>query len=59
VTVRAGVLVLLALAAAGCGSPTYNTSNNAPSARCLNEPGRTENYSQDRPLFFFFCAQSP
>ena len=60
-TARLCGFALLALLAAGC-SPAWSPPSKgatSPSARCLNEPGRSENYSQDRPLFFLFCVQTP
>ena len=60
-TLRIAALALLAIAAAGCANgytPPPNTST-MPQARCLNEPGRSGNYSQDRPLFYLLCVQTP
>ena len=54
-------LALVAVAAAGCsnGYAPPPSSSTAPQARCLNEPGRSGSYSQERPLFYLFCVQTP
>jgi hypothetical protein len=67
--VALGACLLLAGCATVGSSP--QRSSDAPSPRCLNEPGRGElpdpargewrglSPSQTRPLFFFFCVQAP
>ncbi len=54
-------LALIAVAAAGCsnGYTPPPSGSTVPQARCLNEPGRSGSYSQDRPLFYLFCVQTP
>jgi hypothetical protein len=54
-----GLLGILLLAA-GCMEPVPSNSNpNAPRTRCLQAPQRSENYTQERPMFYLFCAESP
>jgi len=48
-------LALLALGCAPAGGPLYETSRT----RCIDRPGRGENYDPNRPLIFFMCVESP
>ena len=54
-------LLGLMLLAAGCTTPTEPSASSydAPRTRCLSQPGRGQNYSQERPLFYLFCVESP
>ncbi len=55
-------LVLLALVVAGCATaPTQGgdtRSGSAPRVRCLSDAPR-DAAEGTRPLFFFFCIESP
>ena len=58
------VPILLALGAvltlAACVSvDSPRRSSTAPTVRCVDEPGRGGSLEATRPLFFFFCTQSP
>ena len=50
----------LVVLAAGCAAapPPRQESGNLPRARCLVDP-RREAAEPTRPLFFFFCVESP
>ena len=54
-------LVLL-VALGGCetvsGGDSSQSSAQSPTVRCLTDPNR-DNQSMSRPMFFFFCAESP
>jgi len=54
-----GLALLALVVIAGCSPVPYQSGSNVPRTRCLNEPGRTENYGQDRPLFYLLCVQTP
>jgi hypothetical protein len=57
---RTLIAVAAALVLAACATGTASRrSSEAPSLRCLNEPGRGQSADSSRPLFFLFCAQSP
>jgi hypothetical protein len=57
---RLTTLLGILLLAAGCVEPAPSNSNyNAPRTRCLQAPQRSENYSQQRPMFYLFCTESP
>lgn len=59
---RRGLLALLALLLlAACAAPTGSgaASSNVPRARCLGDSGRQAASDPTRPLFFFFCVESP
>jgi len=59
-TRRFAWLAGLLLLAAGCSGPYPITSSNpGPSVRCMDPPGRGENYGQERPMFYVLCVQSP
>jgi hypothetical protein len=51
------VAVLVPLALAGCAapSPPLPRDSQPPRVRCLTDPHETGT----RPLFFFFCIESP
>jgi hypothetical protein len=51
-------LVAISLPLAACTPAGGPSSSSSPSMRCMNEPGRGSS-TEDRPLFFVFCAQSP
>jgi hypothetical protein len=56
--------LLLALVAglilAACASvDSPRRSSASPTVRCVDEPGRGGSLDPTRPLFFFFCTQSP
>jgi hypothetical protein len=58
------VPILLALGAAltvaACASvDSPRRSSASPTVRCVDEPGRGGSFDATRPLFFFFCTQSP
>jgi hypothetical protein len=49
-----------ALALTACATAdSPRRSADAPTLRCVNEPGRGQSLDASRPLFFLFCAQSP
>jgi hypothetical protein len=58
---RVLALLGLGLLAAGCALPPAGSPNTnyAPQTRCLSQPQRGQNYSQERPLVYFLCAESP
>ncbi len=58
-TARIALALLASVLAAGCAAPAYNVRSQSPSVRCLGQPGRGQDYSESRPLIFFFCAESP
>ena len=57
------VLALLGIGvlAAGCAMPPAGSANTsyAPQTRCLSQPQRGQSYSQERPLVYLFCVESP
>jgi hypothetical protein len=55
------LLLAVGLAAAlwGCAAPGHQVRSQSPTVRCLGQPARGEGYSESRPLFFIFCAESP
>jgi len=62
VTVRLALGLALVLASAGCGatsSPNWQSVSESPRTRCMNQPQRSQNYSQTTPLFYLFCVESP
>jgi hypothetical protein len=58
---RLAGLLGLVLLAAGCTVPasSSNSGYNVPRTRCLSAPQRGENYTQERPMFYLFCTESP
>jgi hypothetical protein len=57
---RVATLLGILLLTAGCTEPVpYGSNSNAPRTRCLQAPQRSENYTQERPMFYLFCAESP
>ena len=55
------LLLLLAVAVAGCASAPQRgdmKSGSEPRVRCLSDPAR-DTAEGRRPLFFFFCIESP
>ena len=55
------LLLLLAVAFAGCASAPQRgdaRSGSEPRVRCLSDPAR-DTAEGRRPLFFFFCVESP
>ena len=54
-------LLIFATVLAGCAtSPSSRESRGgAPRVRCLSEPSRDDASVSGRPLFFFFCMESP
>jgi hypothetical protein len=59
VLLRLAGALLAGLVVAGCAAPAYPVRSQAPTVRCLGQPGRGEDYGSSRPLFFIFCAESP
>ncbi|HET8578710.1 MAG TPA: hypothetical protein VFO18_16560 [Methylomirabilota bacterium] len=57
----AGLLLAVAFLVLGCAAPAGSgaTSSEGPRARCLGESGRQSASDPMRPLFFFFCVESP
>jgi len=54
------IVLAVALCGVGCGGPAGTPmTDSGPRTRCIDRPGHGETYSSDRPLFFFFCVQSP
>jgi hypothetical protein len=51
------VAALTLVACASVDSP--RRSSASPLVRCVDEPGRGGSLDATRPLFFFFCTQSP
>jgi hypothetical protein len=58
-TARLALALLASILVVGCSAPAYNVRSQSPSVRCLSQPGRGQDYSESRPLFFLFCAESP
>ena len=58
-TARLALALIASILAAGCTGPSYSTRSQSPSVRCLGQPGRGQDYSESRPMFFLFCAESP
>jgi len=60
-TERVVALLGVLLLAAGCGAPVSSSDSgyNVPRTRCLSAPQRSENYTQERPMFYLFCTESP
>ena len=58
-TLRLLLAVCLVIVVAGCGAPAHQVRSQSPTVRCLGQPARGETYSESRPLFFIFCAESP
>ena len=55
------LLLLLALFVAGCAAAPQSRdakSGSSPRARCLSDASR-DTAAGPRPLFFFFCIESP
>jgi hypothetical protein len=52
-------LVLLTVGCTVVSGSSSSSSDNVPRTRCLTQPQRSENYTSDRPLFYFLCAESP
>lgn len=55
------LLLLLAVAVAGCATAPHSgdtKSGSEPRVRCLSDPAR-DTAEGRRPLFFFFCVESP
>ena len=50
-----GLLVLVA----GCTMQAPSQPTGAPRSLCMEPPQRSQNYTSDRPLFYFMCAESP
>jgi hypothetical protein len=61
---RGLVLVLLCATLSGCASASSSPGSSpprgstSPRVRCLSDPAR-DDASGSRPLFYFFCAESP
>jgi hypothetical protein len=58
-TLRLLLAVCLVTAVSGCATAPPQVRSQSPTVRCLGQPGRGETYSESRPLFFIFCAESP
>ena len=58
---RGALVALAALLLAGCAGAAGSSSAQyeAPRARCLGQSGREASSDSARPLFFFFCVESP
>jgi len=58
---RALTLFGLLLLAMGCTTISGSSTGTdyGPRTRCLTQPQRSENYTSDRPLFYFLCAEAP
>jgi hypothetical protein len=57
---RGALLAAFALGYAACASGSFPAprSDSPPRVRCLSDP-RREAGETTRPMFFFFCAESP
>lgn len=53
-----GLLGLLALIA-GCSMSTPGQPAGSPRSLCMDQPQRSQNYTGDRPMFYFMCVESP
>lgn len=53
-----GLLGLLALIA-GCTMQSTSQPSGSPRSVCMDQPQRSQNYTGDRPLVYFFCVESP
>ena len=54
-------LLGLLLLAAAC-TTTYDSGaapRGEPRTRCLSPPQRSQDYTSDRPVFYFMCVESP
>jgi hypothetical protein len=53
-------LLGLMLLIVGCTMPQGSPPpSGVPQSRCLSPPQRSQNYTSDRPLVYFFCVESP
>jgi hypothetical protein len=57
---RSLIVITTAVVLTACATVTApRHSSESPSLRCVNDPGRGQSADPSRPLFFFFCTQSP
>ena len=53
-------LLGLTLLIVGCTmAQSSRPPSGVPQTRCMNPPQRSQDYSSDRPLVYFFCVESP
>ena len=54
-----GLLGLMLLIVGCTMSPGSPPPSGVPQSRCLSPPQRSQDYTSDRPMFYFMCVESP